>query len=114
MEGIISTQQGRAPMKSIAFIDQNQEFRVVEAEGIDSPYSAILLPNKRSLIVDPLHVDSMFTRLFFFEGHGLEHYKLFSDTTQVTGGRIQVWKIDWNGDSTNTLFEEPTNTVALT
>jgi len=101
MQAEIYTQNGKFALKSISYIDNKGNFKVVEGTGNLGPYSAILLPDGRAILVDPLHVDSMFTRLFYFEGHGLEHFKLFSDTTQVTGGRIQVWKVDWDGGEVN-------------
>ncbi len=40
---------------------------------------------------------SMFTRLFYQEGTGLKHFKKFSDERTIFGGRIIVWKVDWEG-----------------
>ena len=57
--------------------------------------------------MDPKLAGSMFTRLFFFNGHGLKHFNLFSDKTQVTGGKIQAWKVDWEeGKPINILKKE--------
>ena len=52
--------------------------------------------------VQPLE-DSMFTRLFFLDGHGLKHFQKFSDLRSVTGQRIVVWKVDWEGEQENVL-----------
>lgn len=46
---------------------------------------------------------SMFTRLFYIDGHGLSHFKKFSDATSINGGRVIVWKIDWEGKEKNVL-----------
>lgn len=51
---------------------------------------------------------SMFTRLFYLEGHGLNHFKRFSDKTSVLGERIINWKVDWKGNETN-VFYQPKN-----
>jgi dolichyl-diphosphooligosaccharide--protein glycosyltransferase len=40
---------------------------------------------------------SMFTRMFYQEGAGLKHFKKFSDERAFIGGRIIVWKVDWEG-----------------
>jgi len=40
---------------------------------------------------------SMFTRMFYQEGIGLKHFKKFSDERTIFGGRIIVWKVDWEG-----------------
>jgi dolichyl-phosphooligosaccharide-protein glycotransferase len=96
MKAFISTQQGKAPLKSLAFINDDKEFELKEYEGNTAPYSVALLPNGNSIVTDPLLVASMFTRMFFFDGHGLKHFKMFSDKTQISGGRIQVWNVSWN------------------
>ena len=51
---------------------------------------------------------SIFTRMFFMEGHGLKYFTKFSDEKTIFGGRIITWKVDWNGNATNILeaFQE--------
>ncbi|MBI2133584.1 FKBP-type peptidyl-prolyl cis-trans isomerase [Candidatus Woesearchaeota archaeon] len=44
---------------------------------------------------------SMFTRMFFMEGHSLEHFKLLTRQRSITGAEIYVYKVNWEG-------EEPT------
>ena len=43
----------------------------------------------------------MFTRLFYYENMdgGLEHFDVFSNIRDVTGQKIIVWKIDWDGEA---------------
>jgi len=48
-----------------------------------------------SILSDPALAKSMFTRLFFYNGLGLEHYTLLSDRTTINNQRIQVWVVDW-------------------
>ncbi len=40
--------------------------------------------------------DSMFTRLYFMGGLGLQHFRPFSSERQIIGGMIYVYKVDWN------------------
>ncbi|MBS3132461.1 hypothetical protein J4212_08565 [Candidatus Woesearchaeota archaeon] len=49
---------------------------------------------------------SMFTRMFYQEGIGLKHFEKFSDERTIFGGRIIVWKVDWDG------IEEGNSTAA--
>ena len=49
---------------------------------------------------------SMFTRMFYQEGIGLRYFKKFSDEKSVFGGRIIVWKVDWEGKEKN-IIETP-------
>ncbi|MDK2849722.1 MAG: dolichyl-phosphooligosaccharide-protein glycotransferase [Candidatus Woesearchaeota archaeon] len=53
--------------------------------------------NKYSVIIsDPLLTNSLFSRLFFFEGKGTKYFDLFKETTTVFGERIYVWKVNWD------------------
>jgi len=40
---------------------------------------------------------SMFTRMFYMQGHGLSYFKLFSHQKGLTGADIYVYKVDWSG-----------------
>ncbi len=69
--------------------------------------SMLIIPRENSYSSLMMHPDldkSMFTILFYLNGHGLKHFDKFSDVTDITGGRIIVWKVNWEGNSTN-LFE---------
>jgi len=63
-----------------------------------------------SLLAHPLIANSMFTRLFFLNGHGLKHFNLFDDRTDMTGLSIKTWTVDWEEGESNevysSLFEE--------
>jgi len=48
-----------------------------------------------ALVSDPLLIDSTFTKLFYLQGKGTEHFEKFSDVTDMTGTRIIVWKVKW-------------------
>jgi dolichyl-phosphooligosaccharide-protein glycotransferase len=91
------TQQGKELVKSLSFINQDNEFVVLEFDDYTIGYSVLLLPDTNIIIVDPAHADSMFTRLFYYEGIGLEHYEPFYQTRQVTGQHIKTWKINYQG-----------------
>ena len=70
--------------------------------------STALIPSGdsfKSILMSPELADSMFTRLFFIEGHGLKHFKKFSDERSVFGGRVIVWKVDWEGKEKNIMDE---------
>ncbi len=75
--------------------------------------SLILIPTAtgfKSILAHPLVANSMFTRLFFMEGNGLRYFDKFDDRQGLTGGRIIVWKVDWEGKDANSLLKE-TNTT---
>ena len=47
----------------------------------------------------------MFTRLYYFKGHGLKCFDLLSYKKSITGNEIFVYKVDWDCDSVNVLDE---------
>ena len=56
-----------------------------------------------ALILNPQLASSMFTIMFYLNGHGLKYFDKFSDVRDITGGRIIIWKVNWQGNSTNLL-----------
>jgi len=78
-ESVITLQNGRS--LGVALIKDGESYRAV---AMDSDLTA-----------------SMFTRLFYQEGIGLKYFKKFSDERTVFGGRIIVWKVDWEGKEEN-------------
>jgi hypothetical protein len=70
-------------------------------------FSMALIPdgngNYKNIISSPQIAPSMFNIMFHLEGHGLKHFKKFSDQTSVFGNRIIVWKVDWEGSEINQL-----------
>lgn len=87
-------------------------------DGDTVPMSIVLIPGANgfsAILAQPVLANSIFTRLFYLEGHGLKYFDKFDDRRQVTGGRILVWKIDWNGTDRNTpyLAEPPSETKEI-
>ena len=80
-ESVITLQNGR--YLGIALIKNGESYRAV---AMDSDLTA-----------------SMFTRMFYQEGIGLKHFKRFSDERGISGGRIIVWKVDWEGKEKNII-----------
>ncbi len=52
---------------------------------------------------DPALAGSMFTKLYWLEGHGLKHFKLLTHQTSFNGNEIYVWKVNWEGTENNIL-----------
>jgi dolichyl-diphosphooligosaccharide--protein glycosyltransferase len=78
---------------------------LVGADG--RSYSAALIPEGtgfKGFFMDTALMDSMFTKLFFYKGHGLECFDLFDEQDTVTGDKIYVWKVDWACSSANEVF----------
>jgi dolichyl-phosphooligosaccharide-protein glycotransferase len=99
-----NTQDGKKHPESLVYVTKTD---LVEKKFDDSiPYSAILIPKGDGFSVvlcSPLLAKSMFTRLFYFDGHGLNHFTKFSDITSFTGERIIVWKVSWEPGKTNVI-----------
>ena len=101
MRLFLQTQQGLVHPKSIVYPIKNDkgEDDVFEKKYISEmvPYPAALIVKDdgefQSVLMDPLLANSMFTRLYFFKGRGLEHFELFSDKKSFNGNKILVWKV---------------------
>ncbi|HLC96341.1 MAG TPA: STT3 domain-containing protein [Candidatus Nanoarchaeia archaeon] len=97
----VQTQQGAVTPASLVYVKNND---LVEKEFTDAQIevSVLLIPNGNgytSVLVDPQLADSMFVRLFFYDGVGLTHYTVLSDRTTITGERVIVWKVSFEEGS---------------
>ena len=61
-----------------------------------------------SLFMSPQLVDSMFTRMYYLEGHGLHHFEPF-DLSGKGSFEIKVWKVDWQGKEEPNINPELAN-----
>ncbi len=77
-------------------------------EGATSGFGLMILPKSdggyMSLVSSPELTGSMFSKLFFYEGHGSKYFKPFTEKMSLTGQKIYVWKIDWEGKEENKVF----------
>ena len=96
--------------KGIVIADAESMTRT-DLEATDFLFDMVLdTVGKRALLTDPALAQSIFTKLFYFDGKYTEHFDKFSDKTSVTGQRIIVWKVDWDGKE-DTVVEETINEV---
>ena len=79
--------------------------------GQKAGFSVILIPygdTYRTIMADPLQVNSVFTRLFFLEGHGMKCFSKFDYVKDSSGQRIITWKVDYGCQQDNRVyFKEP-------
>jgi dolichyl-diphosphooligosaccharide--protein glycosyltransferase len=99
-EAAITTPQGTVNPNAIIFpTEQGLVKKTYSNQTLG--YSMTMIPNGDQwgyvMMIPPLE-DSMFTRLYFLDGHGLSKFEKFSDQQSVIGNRIVVWKVKWNGD----------------
>jgi len=66
------------------------------------------------LLSDPALADSIFTRLFFLEGAGTNHFELFSHETDLFGNDIYVWKVNWNPEEIKENFHIINDNISIT
>jgi dolichyl-phosphooligosaccharide-protein glycotransferase len=98
-------QGGLAPLGSLTYLNENGTLQQETYEG-GAPASGLLLPKGngyRGMLLAPQLDQSIFTKLFFMDGHGLKHFELVSSKQQPSGAMIHVWKVDWEGTQNNVL-----------
>ncbi|MCP3682801.1 MAG: hypothetical protein GY861_08940 [bacterium] len=108
MNAWFNTQEGQKNPVSIVYADEEGIHEKMFDDNYVGDVSAVLIPDGNgfvSLLSSPQIAGGMFTQLFFMDGHGLEHFKLFSHERSITGWNIYVWKVDWDGGEKNVMPE---------
>ena len=106
MEAIIPGTNKNLVPNSLVYIVGNETIEK-EMDGEKVGFSVLLIPNGNSpqvLFADPLLVNSMFTKMFYLQGHGLKHFKPFSEKRQINGQNIFTYKVDWDSSEYNNAF----------
>ena len=106
-EAKIPTNQGFVYPNSFVYVS-GDKIKEREYKSNNIGFSVVLVPNGDSyymIACDPLQANSMFTKLFFFKGHGLKYFDLLDYQMQVTGGEIYTYKVDWDGKSLNKVYD---------
>ena len=91
--------EGERKPYSIIYLENDSVVEKIYENGI-AEQSIILRydeDNNRYVvtIASPVMATSLFTKLFMFDGIGLNHFKEFTRETQPSGGQIIVWKVEW-------------------
>jgi dolichyl-phosphooligosaccharide-protein glycotransferase len=105
LSATVPIQGGRMIAESLVYID-SKGFNVKEYNDLTKtiPYSVILIPTETgfdSIVSSPETAKSMFTRLYFFDGHGLDYFKKFSHERSFRGEEIIVYNVSWAGGTEN-------------
>ena len=74
-------------------IGTEEGYQTYSLENSTFPYEVTIADNK-VIIADDKLSDSSFSKLFFFNGIGMEGYEKLSDVTSFTGDRIIVYKVN--------------------
>ena len=94
---------------SIVYVTEN-EVMEKKFSGTTAGFSIVLIPSGGSyafLATDPLQANSMFTQLYFLDGHSLECFSKFDDAQNINGGKIITWRVDYScGQKNNVFFAE--------
>ncbi len=92
--------EGTSMVSPNSVILADEGYRQVKIENAGYAFDIVLDKNANKyqmIIAEPELSDGMYTRLFFLEGKGTEHFEKFSDrTSPITGQRIIVWKVRWD------------------
>lgn len=95
-------QQGIVRPKAAAFTTPTGILKK-EYNGANLDFGITLVPQSETEITAILSskelTGSMFTRMFYMQGHGLRYFKLFDHQRGLTGTDIYTYKIDWEGNN---------------
>ncbi len=102
----VPTSQGVLAPRSFSYVEnnefhlsQNNKGKVLTTQDGSFIGATLMGQNGdyRTILMSDALTGSMFTRMFFHEGLGLDYFEKYSDITDVTGSRIIVWKVNWEG-----------------
>ena len=98
--------QGEVYPNSIIYADQQG---IVEKQftGTTAGFSVVLIPTGSDylfLAADPRQANSVFTQLYFLQGHGLKCFSKFDEVQNINGGRIITWRMDYACQQKNNAF----------
>ncbi len=100
--------EGNSDVKPNSLVYPTEEGVVKkELEGQKTGFSVVLIPdsgNYRFMLTDPLQAASLFTRLFYLEGHGMKCFRRFDDRKRVDNSRIITWVVDYDCGQENKVF----------
>ena len=101
-------QQGIVRPKVAAFTTEDGIFQK-EFNGTTLDFGMTIIPKNENEVEAVLSskelTGSMFTRMFYMQGHGLKHFKLLDHQRGLTGTDIYVYKVDWEGKNTTIVNE---------
>ncbi|MFH1691364.1 MAG: STT3 domain-containing protein [Candidatus Omnitrophota bacterium] len=93
--------QEKAGTPKSLFYMQDDKLMEASQDGSDKAFGALLVSkgeSDESMLMDPSFIRSMLTRLYFFKGRGLKHFKLFAEAEDKDGNAIYCYKIEWPQD----------------
>ncbi len=100
MEPVVENAKDKPTLTTIAYVDA-KGFHQKWFNGTTLPYGLTIIRddngNVQALLMSPELTGSMFTRLYFFNGIGLKHFRLFDTENSFVGTKVYVWKLDWEG-----------------
>ncbi len=83
----------------MVFVNQDGKFERKEFNNSNIDLGVALFPHPygglASIFMSPALASSMFTRLYFFQGHDLIHFKHFATERFLHEAWVSVWKLDW-------------------
>jgi dolichyl-diphosphooligosaccharide--protein glycosyltransferase len=85
--------------KVIVYSKDGSKKELVPSEG-NKDLAVVIWPTasgSSALATYSYVADSMFTRMYYMKGLGLKHFRPFDEQSQLIGGKIYVYKVDWAG-----------------
>ena len=97
MEADIETPRGILHPNVIAY-PKNNRIEIKEFSNTVGLGITLSPSGDRIYVMAPQLASSLFTRLFFLDGYGLNSFEKFHETSTVYGERIITWKVKWEAE----------------
>jgi dolichyl-phosphooligosaccharide-protein glycotransferase len=80
---------------NFGYLDSDDEFIIKEYDENNFGYGVTLIEGNNVVFMSEELTGSMFTRLFYMDGKGLNSFEKFHEVFDVSGQRISTWKVNW-------------------
>lgn len=109
MDAKLPVSEGELRPNSIVYVSGDQIKEKTFSSGQKTGFSVILIPkgSEYSIVLSsPELADSIFTKMFYYKGHGLKHFVPFLEKRQYNGQNIYTYKIDWNSEENTNVYKK--------
>ncbi|MEM4756241.1 MAG: STT3 domain-containing protein [Candidatus Woesearchaeota archaeon] len=105
-EAFVLTEKGKRHPKRFAYLDPTTDAFTIKTytQDIADPKLSFAFVQRDDqyygVMMDDALTASMFTRMFFFEGKGLQYFVLIKRNIAIDGQYLYLYKVDWNATRT--------------
>ena len=95
MEAYVNVNGQTLRPNNFGYMNSDDEFIIKDYDENNFGYGVTLIEGNNVVFMSEELTGSMFTRLFYLDGKGLDSFDKFHEVHDVSGQRISTWKVNW-------------------